>query len=61
MKMYEIGSVVLIVFIGICAFGSIVSQYWGGPDNQIEEFLEDQILDETGLEIDFSPTTPEGK
>lgn len=30
------------------------------PDSPVEEFLEEVVAEETGLDLDLSPSTPEG-
>lgn len=45
----------------VAGLGSFIAvkRYKMKPDNVIEEIIEDHIEDETGLDIDLSPDTPD--
>lgn len=58
MKMYEIGTLVVIVVCIVMGVGA-ASSYFAGPDNKIEEICEDIIEVASGAEIDLSKDTPE--
>lgn len=60
MKLYEAGSVVLII-IGIAAFIGIASTFYLGDDNPVEESAEAVIEMNTGVDIDLSPQSKEKK
>ena len=49
--------------IGISIILYACSDFWESypQDNAIEELVEDMIQQETGLDLDLSPTTPENK
>jgi len=52
---------VLIVSI-LVALATVIgfsSQYFAGPDNQVEEACEAVIKSQTGIDIDLSPDSPE--
>jgi hypothetical protein len=53
------GMIILIVIVGICIVGGIISTRYLGHDNPIEEFAERVIEEETGVKADLSPSTPE--
>ena len=57
---WQIGIVVGAFVIGACSrfipLGTL-----NRPDNAIEEIMEDMIEQETGIEIDLSPGSPEEK
>lgn len=38
---------------------SLISYYFLGSDNPVEEACEDVIKDETGVDVDLTPGTPE--
>lgn len=57
--MRDAGLIVLIVVISLCVIGGVASKHFLGPDNPVEETAEDIIRDQTGLDIDLSPSTPE--
>lgn len=61
-KVYAVllGSVILlmIAFLMSCSTLNIVKSLYP-EDNFIEEEVEDFIYDETGVEIDFTGSTPE--
>lgn len=48
-----------IIILTLCVIGSCVSLPFWKPDNIIEEVAEDVIEYKTGIDIDFSPSTPE--
>jgi hypothetical protein len=53
-------SVILIsVIVAIAAAIGFSSQYFSGPDNQVEEACEAVIKAETGADIDLSSDSPE--
>lgn len=50
---------ILITIVTVCIIvGSVSSIVWKN-DNPIEEVAEDIIKEETGLDIDLSPSSPE--
>lgn len=59
--LYDAGFVIFIIIVAVCAIGGIISDRYLGDDNQIEEAAEAIIKEETGVNIDLSPSTPEKK
>ncbi len=57
--LYDAGFVIFIIIVVVCAIGGIISDRYLGDDNQIEEAAEAIIKEETGVNIDLSPSTPE--
>lgn len=57
MKLYDL-SIVLIITV-VCLFAGMASIKTWGPDNVVEEISEEIIQEETGLDIDLSPSTKE--
>lgn len=55
--MYKLLAVSIIV--SICVIISFISYYFWGSDNPVEEACEGIIKDETGVDIDLSPGSPE--
>lgn len=58
MKLYDGGTTVLII-IGVAALVGFLSSRWLGDDNVIEEFSEEIIESNTGIDIDLTPGTQE--
>lgn len=56
-----VGWVLKIVALGVAALGSFIAvkKYKVKPDNIVEEIIEKEIKDETGVDIDLSPDTPD--
>lgn len=50
---YKYMILILVVIIGL---GSV---YFYGDDNAVEEISEDILKQETGIDIDLTPSTPE--
>jgi hypothetical protein len=48
-----------VILVGAAAAIGLASYYFLGADNAIEEEAEKIIKDETGLNIDLSPGSPE--
>jgi len=59
MKMYELGTMIIITVVSICVVAGLVSKFWFGADNPIEETAEKIIDFETGIDIDLSPASEE--
>jgi len=59
MRMYELATVVIVTVVGLCLGVGLVSKYWLGPDNVIEETAEKIIDAETGIDIDLTPESKE--
>lgn len=55
MKLYEIGSLVILIIVAACAIAGAISVKFFGPDNLIEEISEEVIEQETGIHVDISP------
>lgn len=55
MKDFIISEFGKIIIIAIVVITGLVSIYFLGDDNPIEELSEALILKETGLDIEFSP------
>jgi len=55
MKLYDL-SLVIIIVVGICVAVGVTSVYFLGPNNEVEKVAEEVIKDETGLNIDLTPT-----
>ena len=51
-------TIILGIVIALCIIVGIVSIYFWGADNPVEEVCEDIIKKETGVDIDLSPGTP---
>jgi hypothetical protein len=55
MKVYSLTTMLLLSIIGLCGC-SYCNRYFSLPDDHLgEEFLEELVEQETGLEIDFTP------
>lgn len=61
MKLREFGTIIVFTVIGLFVLGGIVSHYFWRHDNAYEEFVEKMLFEQTGVEMDFSPQTPENK
>lgn len=59
MKLYEGGSVVLII-IGVAALIGLASSYMLGDDNPVEQYSEYMIESQTGVKIDLTPEDETG-
>lgn len=59
MKLYDGGVIIILIFIAIVAAVGGSSYYWLGPDNPVEEVAEKIIQEETGINLDLTPTSPE--
>ncbi len=59
MKMYELGTLIIITIISLCVVAGLASKIWYGDDNPIEETAEKIIELETGIDIDLSPDSKE--
>ncbi len=59
MKMFELSVIVVVVIIGVCVIGGILSTVWLGKDTAIEEIAEKVIQEETGINIDLTPSSKE--
>ena len=59
MKFREAGTIIFIIFVSLCAISGVVSKYWLGDDNVIEQAAEALIEQELGIEIDLSADTEE--
>lgn len=60
--MYEVVSVVVCIVIGISILYAAAIKIFPNKvsdDNFVEEMIEDQLHDKTGIEIDFTPDTKE--
>lgn len=55
MRIFDASLIVILTIVGVCAVVGIVSQFFMGDDNAIEECMEEVIEVETGLEVDLSP------
>ena len=55
MRFYDLSIAIIGTIIGICALTGIVSQFFLGKNNVIEEASEHIIEEETGISIDLSP------
>ncbi len=59
MKMFELSVIVVVVIIGVCVLGGLLSTVWLGKDNPVEEVAEKVIQEETGINIDLTPSSKE--
>lgn len=59
MKLFDAGLIILIVVISACAIGGAISGYFWYQDNPVEEVAEEIIKNQTGIDVDLTPTTPE--
>jgi hypothetical protein len=58
------GSVLIIIAVlaGAAILSTAATKIFGlKEDNDIEEFIEEVIEDQTGIDIDISPSSPEKK
>ena len=55
MKMYELGTIIIVTVVSICIAAGLLSRIWLGPDNIVEQEAEKIIEEETGIHIDLSP------
>lgn len=60
MKMYDGGLIIIGIVVGLAIVVGVVSQFFMGPDNPIEEIAEKIIESETGEKVDLSPEVLEG-
>lgn len=60
MKLYDGGLIVISILIVALAAG-YASSRWLGDDNPIEESAETVIHEHTGLDIDLTPSSKEGR
>ena len=58
-RLNDVGIIILGVIISLCALGGIISSLYLGDDNPIEELLEKVIEEETGVDVDLTPSSPE--
>ena len=58
MKLYDGGLIVISIVIVALAAG-YASSRWLGDDNPVEEAAESIIEEQTGLDIDLSPSSEE--
>ena len=63
MKLYDAGLIILIAIVVVAGVVGVGSKYFFGfkDDNVIEEIAEGVIKDETGVDVDLSPSSPEIK
>ena len=65
MRFYEIGTIILVVFVVVCGgIGYLAHKYTGEDDTPVEEFCEDLLEQELNLPegtIDFTPSSKETK
>ena len=66
LKKYKWGNILMKILIGLillaCTFGACtaINKYIGLPDDHpLEEIAEQQIKNETGFDVDLSPSSPE--
>lgn len=59
MKFYDLSIVILIVIVVTCVTAGTLTGIFWKPDNPVEEVSEDIIKQETGIDLDLSPSTPE--
>ena len=55
MKLYDGGLIIMIGILLVCVIAGTLSINYLGPDNAIEEAVEEVIVLETGNKIDLSP------
>lgn len=55
----EFSMVIVLVVVGIAAAAAVISSCFLGPDNPVEESAEAVIKEQTGLDLDLSPSSPE--
>ena len=60
MKLYELGTIMLIITSITIVIG-IGSRYFFGDDNQVEELCETIVEETTDIDVDFSPESKETK
>ena len=49
--------IIMIVIVAVVAIAGIVSVKYLGPDNPVEKVAEEIIKDETGVDINLTPTS----
>lgn len=55
-EMKGIATIAIVVVITVfCAVVGVVSTKYLGPDNEVEQLMEQEIKYETGLGVDLSP------
>jgi hypothetical protein len=59
--MYDAGFTIFAIIVAVCLAGGIASSYIGEDDNAYEEAFEDTLQSQTGIDLDFSPSSPEKK
>jgi len=57
-KLYEIGTVIIVI-VGVAAIVGLLSARFLGHDGPIEETSEAIIQHHTGIDLDLSPSSPE--
>lgn len=55
MKLYDAGTVTIVVVLVATVLFGLVSQFFYGNDNAFEQAAEQVIEKETGMKIDLSP------
>lgn len=61
MKMYEIGTTILVIGLFVLLGVGFISQKYLGKDNKIEQTIEEIIKEKTGLDVDLSQEEKENK
>ena len=59
MKIYDLSLLLVAAVVLVCTAGGVISGYFLGHDNKIEEVAEVLIQKETGVALDLSPSTPD--
>jgi hypothetical protein len=59
MKLRDFSIPIIIIIVGIVTVVGIISTTFMGEDNPVEEVSESVIKQETGLDVDLSPSTPD--
>lgn len=55
MRLFELGSVFIIIIFAACVIAGAISVKYLGPDNALEQAAEAIIQEETGCHVDLSP------
>lgn len=55
MRLFDVTLFLILTIVGVCVVGGLISEFFLGKDNPIEQEAEQIIHEETGLSIDLSP------
>ena len=61
MKLYDLGTIALLIGLAALATVGYFSHKYLGHDNAVEEKIEEVVKEKTGLNVDLTPDTKEIK